>query len=202
MKVGTPGQILFVKIVVPLLLLYYGYGLWAGRDITWRWQEETQLADGSRIQVKRVEVREVKGGGEPFRGPLRGTKITRIHIPDGQGEVVWESILAPMILERGAPPARWTVIASPVWCEDHYKYGSPRPPYIQFDYANGQWTHRPVDPRWYGTRSNLLMSAEQRMVHDGQSLTAEEIRKFNDPVYKVSKRYLVVDATKKSNCDQ
>lgn len=200
MEVGTKGQVRFVKIAIPLLMLYYAYGYWIGRDITWRWQEEILLSDGARISVRRVEVREIKGGGEPLRGAVHGTKITRIHIPDAVEEVVWESVLAPMILERGTPPALWTVIASPVWCEDHYNFGSPRPPYIQFDYANRQWSQRPVDPKWYGTRSNLLMPEEQIITHDGKSLTAKEIFKLNDPVYGISKRYLSVNGNEKSNC--
>ncbi len=185
-----------------ILLVLYVVGLWFGRDITWRWKEEVQLADGSRIWVRRVEVREVKGGGEPFRGPLRGTKYTQIHIQDGQGEVVWEETLAPLILDHGAPPTRWTVIASPVWCEEHYQLGSPRPPYIQFDYMNGQWTHRHVDPIWYGRRANLLMPEKQQANHDGESVSAEEIKKFNNPVYGIGKDYLEVDPKYVSNCDR
>lgn len=163
--------------------------------------EETQLVDGSRILIEREEVREVIFGGEPFTGLGRGTKITRIRIPDSQGQVVWESRLAPMVLERGVPPARWTVIASPAFCEDHYQYGSPKPPYIQFDYVNGQWSHRPVDPVWYGRKANLLMSEEQQAQHaDGQLVTASQIMKFNDLVYGVSKRYSAIEENDKSNC--
>lgn len=195
-----PSQKRFLFIIGTIFLLYYGYSAWAYRDITWRWKEETLLEDGSRIWIDRVEVREAKGGGEPFTGILRGTKTTQIRIPDGQSEVVWESSLAAMIVERGDSPAKWVVIASPVWCDEHYKYGSPKPPYIQFDYVNGQWTYKPVDPKWYGRKANLLMSEEQQANHVGQSLTAEQIKKFNDPVYKVSKRYLFVDGNYKSNC--
>lgn len=199
MKFVLPrGQKWFLIIVGAIFLLYQGYHLWTHRDITWNWKEETQLADGSRIWIERDEVREVKPGGEPFRGLARGTKITRIHIPDRQGKIVWESKLAPMILERGVPPAQWTVIASPTWCEDHYQYGSPKPPYIQFDYVNGQWEHKQVDPRWYGWKANLSMYEEHHA--GGQVLPAEQVRKFNDQVYQIAPRYLVVDGNHKSNC--
>lgn len=201
MKFSLPrGQKWFLIIVSAIFLLYQGYHLWTHRDITWNWKEETQLADGSRIFIERDEVREVKPGGEPFRGLARGTKITRIHIPDSQGKIVWESKLAPMILERGVSPARWTVIASPTWCEDHYQYGSPKPPYIQFDYVNGQWEHKQVDPKWYGWKANLLMPEEQQAKYIGQSVTTEQIKRFNDPVYGIGKRYLSVDGNHKSNC--
>lgn len=201
MKLSLPrGQKWFAVIVIAAFVLYVGNRLWTHRDITWNWKEEVQLADGTRLWVERVEVREVKGGGEPFTGIARGTKITQIRIPDNLGEVVWEATIAAMILERGVAPVRWMVIASPVFCEDHYRYGSPKPPYVQFDYVNGQWVHKQVDPKWYGRKANLLMSEEQMARHVGQSLTANQINKFNDPVYKISKRYLSVDGNYKSNC--
>lgn len=199
MKFVLPrGQKWFLIIAGAVFLLYQAYHLWNHRDITWIWKEETQLADGSRILIERDEVREVKPGGEPFRGLARGTKITRIHIPDSQGQVVWESKLAPMILERGDPPARWTVIASPTWCEDHYQYGSPQPPYIQFDYVNGQWQYQQVDPKWYGRKANLSMNEDQQAL--GLVLPAERVKKFNDQVHQIAPRYLAVDGNHKSNC--
>jgi hypothetical protein len=190
----------FLVIVGVIFLLYQGYHLWTHRDITWNWKEETQLADGSHIWIERDEVREVKGGGEPFSGLARGTKVTRIRIPDNQGKVVWESTLAPMILERGVPPVRWTVIAEPVQCGDHYKYGSPTPPYIEFDYANRHWIYKSVSPTWYGKRANLLIPDNQRAVSfDGRDMTAEQVKKFNDG-YGVAASFFVVKADEKSNC--
>jgi hypothetical protein len=201
MKFVLPrGQKWFLIIAGVIFLTYQGYHLWAYRDITWNWKEEAQLADGSLIWIERDEVREVKPGGEPFKGLMRGTKITRIHIPDGQEKIIWESKLAPMILERGDPPVRWAVIASPVWCEEYYQYGSPKPPYIQFEYVNGQWGHKHVDPKWYGRQANLLMPEEQQAKHIGKSVTAEQVKKFNDPVYGIGKRYLSIDGNYKSNC--
>lgn len=199
MKFVLPrGQKRFLVILGTILLLYEVYHLWAYRDITWNWNEETQLVDGARIWVERDEVREVKPGGEPLRGLARGTKITRIHIPDNQGKIVWESKLAPMILERGDPPTRWVVIASPTWCEDHYRFGSPKPPYIQFEYVNGHWEHKQVDPKWYGWKANLSVNEEQQAL--GLALHAETVRKFNAQVYKIAMEYLVVDGDYKSNC--
>lgn len=201
MKLGTSKQILFTKIALPILLALAAYIGFVNRDITWEWEEDVKFFDEQRISIRRVEVRKTKGGGEPSRGQLRATKSTRVIIPDTEGEVVWESDIAPMILERGVPPIRWTMIASPVWCEEHYKYGSPQPPYIQFDYVDGKWINKHVDPRWYGKRANLLMSEEQRAAHDGKKVTAEQISKFNNPAYKVSQRYLAVDPNMKSNCN-
>jgi len=175
---------------------------WLNRDITWRWKEDTLLVDGSQILIERIEVREIKSGGDPFRGTLRGTKITKIVIPDTAGEIVWESELLPMILERGDPPSKWMVIAGPLSCKDHYKYGSPRPPYIQFDLVDGQWLHKPVLQKWYGAHSNLLISEEQKSIHDGQLVTVEKIKKFNSPVYKIWPSDLIVESQKKSNCDR
>ena len=188
-----------VALFVIVISAYMGYRFWTTRDIAWRWEEEVQLADGGRIMVKRKQETEMKGGGEPFTNP-RGPKSGRITIMDGSNDVEWESALFPMIVERGLKPGQWVIIASPIFCQDHYKYGSPKPPYIQFEYTNGHWVNRHVDPKWYGRRSNLLMAYEKFEMFDGKSITAEEIRKFNNPVYKVPQRYLFVDAKRKSNC--
>lgn len=195
----TPGERRFLKITGVVMLLIYGYHLWVTRDITWRWTEEVQLADGSRITVQRKMETGIYRGGEPFKDS-RGIKLRHIVLTDGVNEVAWNSPLAPMILARGPEPGQWVVIASPIFCEDHYKFGSPKPPYIQFNYANGQWTHRHVDPAWYGRRSNLLMTYDKFREYDGVFVSAEVTRKFNKPVYKVFERYLFVDAAMKSNC--
>lgn len=179
--------------------MYVGYRQWVHRDITVRWKEEVLFSDGTRLWVNRERVIEIKPGGEPFQNS-RGPKKGRIIVPDELEKVVWDSSLEPMILERGIPPVRWLVIASPIFCEDHYQYGAPKPPYIQFEYVNGKWMHRYVDPKWYGKKSNLLMAYRQQQRQNGQSLTVGQINKYNDPVYGVAKNYLVVDANYKSNC--
>lgn len=195
----TPGEKrLFIGIGI-LWMLLYGYPLWQNRDITWRWEEEVQLMDGTRIIVEREHETEVMGGGEPFKDS-RGIKMRHISFTDGNVEVSWQSPLAPMILARGLAPGQWIVIASPIFCKDHYKYGSPKPPYVQFEYANGHWTHRPVDPVWYGKPSNLLMAYDKFKEYDGGFVKAEMTQKFNDPVNMIGKDYLSVDKNYISNC--
>jgi len=204
MKFALPrGQQWFAVIVIAIFVLYLGNRLWSHRDITWNWQEEVQLADGSRVWVEREKIIEVRGGGEPFTSS-RGVKKNQIIISGELGDVVWNFPLAPMILERGETSGRWVVIASPLYCEDHYRYGSPKPPYIQFDYVNGQWAHKQVDPKWYGKRANLLgdyeNTYEQQAKRVGRSFTAEQIRGFNERIYDAAKDQIVVDADYKSNC--
>lgn len=205
MKLALPrGRQWFAVIVIAVFVLYLGNRLWTHRDITWNWKEEVQLADGSRMWIERERITGLLGGGgEPFTSS-RGSKSSRIIIPDEQGDVVWESGLDPMILERGAASDRWVVIAMPRSCVDIFRLGSPKPPYIQFDYVNGKWTHKHADPKWYGKRGNLLGDSastyEWQASYVGKSLTVDQIKKSNDQIYAAAKELIVVDANYKSNC--
>ena len=198
MKLALPrGQQWFAAIVIAIFVLYLGNRLWTHRDITVHWKEEVQLADGSRTWIGREKVT----GRRP--GIDRGVKADRIIIPGEKRDVVWEFPLSPMILEHGKAAGRWVVIATPGYCEEHYQYGSPKPPYIQFEYINGQWSHKHISPEWYGKRANLSSTHEpnyeQFAKRDGKSFTAEQVRVFIDQLYP-AKELIVVDANYKSNC--
>jgi len=204
MKLAHPRwQQWLAAIIIATVLVYLGNRLWTHRDITWNWKEEVQLADGSRVWIERERIIGTHGGGEPFTSS-RGPKSGRIIIPGKQGEVVWDFPLEPMVLERGVAPDRWVVIAIPRSCEDISKYGSPKPPYIQFDYINGKWTHKHVDSKWYDRRANLLgdysRTYERRADYVGKSLTADQVKKSNDRIYEITKEQIVVDANYKPNC--
>lgn len=191
------GQKWFAVIVIAAFVLYLGNRLWTHRDIAVNWKEEVLLADGSRMWVERKKITGIRPGIN------RGVKADQIVIPGEKGDVVWEFPLSPMILERGTEVGRWVVIASPSYCEEHYQYGSPKPPYIQFDYVNGQWSHKHVSPEWYGKRANLSSihepNYEQFSRREGKSFTARQIMEFLDRLYP-AKELIVVDGNYKSNC--
>ncbi len=199
MKFVLPrGQQWFLVALVAIVAVYFGYRLWIHRDITVRWKEEVLLADGSSIWVERAKVTGMRPGIN------RGIKADRIVIPGAQGDVIWEFPLRPMILERVKAVGHWVVIAEPQYCEEHYQYGSPKPPYIQFEYINGQWSHKHVSPKWYGKRANLSSiyepNYERFSGREGKSFTAEQINKINSRLYDAAKSLIVVDADYISNC--
>jgi hypothetical protein len=199
MKLALPrGQQWFAVIVIAIFVLYLGNRLWTHRDIALRWREEVQLADGSRMWIGRAKITGMRPGID------RGVKADQIIIPGEKGDVVWEFPLSPMILERGKATGRWVVIATPGYCEEYYQYGSPKPPYIQFDYINGQWSHKHVSPEWYGKRANLLgdfeHSYEQFSKREGKSFTTKQIEQFNGRIFDAAKEQIVVEANYKSNC--
>ena len=198
MKLGTRPQIWFVAVVSALLAIYVSYRQWSGRDITWRWKDEVQLSDGTRLWVNRTDVREIIGGGEPFRGPSRSTKVARLELPGTAGPVTWAARMEPLIVERGISPVQWVVIATPIWCDEYKQHGSPTPPYVQFNYMDSAWTTAHVAPSWYGRRSNLLINDQEREARDGGQISAEQIEQVN---YRVFKDLLSIQKTAKMNCD-
>lgn len=194
------GQQWFAVIVIAIFVLYLGNRLWTHRDITWHWKEEVQLADGSRMWVEREMLIGTHGGGEPFTSS-RGPKSYRIDISSEQGKVIWEFPQAPVILEQGEVPIRWTVIAIPGSCEDERLYG----PYIQYEYLNGQWTPRRIKKDWHGKRANLFVdrvgSYEHQAIQVGKALTVEQVKEFNGRgIGSPNKNLVVLDINYKSYC--
>lgn len=199
MKLSLPrGQQWFALVVIAAFVLYLGNRLWTHREIDVSWREEVQLADGSRIWVERKKITGMRPGIN------RGIKADQIVIPGEGSDVIWEFPLAPMILERGTEIGRWVVIAIPIYCEEHYQYRSPMPPYIQFNYVNGEWSHKHVSPEWYGKRANLLgdfeRSFEQFLKREGKAFTTKQIGQFNDRIFDAANEQIVVEANYKSNC--
>jgi len=170
-------------LLVAVGLAYFLYRTWNHRDITWHWQDEALLADNSRIWVARTEVREVLSGGEPFSGPLRTTKLATLELPGSAQSVVWSGRMEPLIVERGEQPVQWVLIATPIWCDEYRQFGSPVPPYVEFEFINGSWKARSVEKRWYGRESNLLLNEIARAKRTGGKVTSEEISTWNAQVF-------------------
>jgi hypothetical protein len=187
-------------LLAGLLLLAsgIGYRMWDTRDITWHWQDEVVLADKSRVWVARTEVREALGGGEPFRAPMRTTKLTTLELPSAAQSVVWSGRMEPLIVERGEAAVEWVLIATPIWCDEYRQFGSPVPPYVEFEFINGAWKARSVEKRWYGKKSNLLLNEIERAKRTGEKVTSEKIATLNSQVLGDLQR---IQPTAKMNCD-
>lgn len=205
MKLSLPrGQKWFAVIVIAAFVLYLGNRLWTHRDIAVNWKEEVLLADGSRMWVERKKITGIKSGGEPFTNP-RGIKTEQVIIPGEKDDVVWAFPLRPMILERGESPSRWVMIAMAINCEDISRYGATKLPYIQFAYAEGQWSYRQAESKWYGKQANLSgvyeNTYEQLAKRVGKSFSAEQVKQFNDRIHAGGKALMVVDADYKTYCN-
>lgn len=188
----TKRRVRLLLLLVALSGMCVGYWYWLVREITWMWREEVELSDGSHVWVTRRERRGPISGGEPFRGPSQGTKLSQVEIQEGPVRVAWSERMEPMLVQRGPVPGSWVVVAAPIWCDEYRKYGSPSPPYVEFVYVDGVWRYRAVSSRWYGARSNLLMPEDERATRDGGSVTATEVRDLNSPVNNVFPHLLTV----------
>lgn len=155
----------------------------------WRlsWREEVVLQDGSTVWVQRYK--RMQRVYYEISHPGWQTRRNVLTLPDGV-RFDSEDRLILMRLERGQPPVRWVLIASPVFCEEFNKYGRPKPDYIQFEYVHGQWRHRPLEPRLLGQPANLLLVA--RGIPPSGRVTEADRRKWNSTSERVAYSYLVI----------
>ncbi|WP_150119153.1 hypothetical protein [Massilia sp. NR 4-1] len=185
-------------LAMPMLFIW-----WQARDIEWKWEEETLLESGEKIRIQRKEIRKIVGGGELFQ-TMRGIKEGSIKFIDKTSgkKVYWSSTLVPIILERGKGKIQWSVIASNVWCEDFSKYGSPKPPYVQFDLVDEGWIYHVVDNGWHDKMANLLISEKEIKKNIGKFLTSSEIKDINEANGFAHRRYTIIDVNEISNCEK
>jgi hypothetical protein len=111
---------------------------------TMTWEEEVLLHDGTKIFVKRTQVR--AGAGEIGQGPPITEQSITFTPAGSRQKVTWRSEfdkdlgrtnfdLLALDLVGGTP----YVVASPTLCSSYNKWGRPNPPYILFKYQGGQW---------------------------------------------------------------
>jgi hypothetical protein len=151
------------------------------------WSEEVQIAAGEVIVVKRY-MKLVKVYYE-ISHPGWQTRRNVLTLPDGV-RFDSEDRLILIRLERGQPPVRWVLIASPVFCEEFNKYGRPKPDYIQFEYVDGQWRYRPIEPRLLGQPANLLLL--DLGIPPSGLVTEADRQKWNSTSERVGRRYLEI----------
>ena len=110
----------------------------------------------------------------------------------------WRGSVIPMVVSRGTPPVEWVVIGSAISCEQNKRYGNPRPDYVQFNYKNGHWTYRKVDPQFYQTISNLMVNPDRYILET--HIPVEDKAKFNKRSEGIGHRYLKVSQYSASGC--
>ena len=147
------------------------------------WTEEVELAPADVIVVER-RMKFVKVYFELFRPGLQ-TRFSSLRLPDG-ARFETEDRISLIWLGRGAAAGTWTLIAVANYCEEFRKYGLTD--YVQLDYADGHWSHRPLEPEYFGRAANLLVA--DRMANDGALVTLGEKRDWNSETYGPDKRYL------------
>jgi hypothetical protein len=166
---------------------------WWTKRVAWR--EDVILQDGSTVRIQRYK-KLVRVWYE-LSHPGWQTRRNALTLPDGV-RFDTEDRLTLMRLERGEPPVRWVLIASPLFCEEFTKYGRPKPDYIQFEYADGRWSHRAVQPRFLGQPANLLVNI--RGVPKSGLVTEAERQQWNSTAERIAHVYLVIDGSFFSVC--
>jgi hypothetical protein len=176
------GLLLAIAALVVWLVFFWGV-------MRKSWSEEVQIAAGEVIVVKR-RMKLVKI--YPELRPVWTTRFEAMRLPDGV-RFETEDRIVFVRLERGPRPGTWVLIGSPLYCEEFNKYGRPKPDYIQFEYVNGRWTYRPVQPEFLGRQANLLIS--DRYARNGSRVTLADKEQWNSTSERVGRRYLEILAS-------
>jgi hypothetical protein len=172
-------------LAVTLLVLWLVF-VWGTERRSWR--EFIVFEDGTRIEIRRHK-KLVKVWHEWPAHVGWQTRRNGLRLPDG---VRFDTVdrLSLIRLEPGSGAVRWILIASPLYCEEFVKYGKPRPDYIQFEYVDGGWTYRAVEPRFFGKPANLLI-LDQGVPASGVVTEAERER-WNSTAERIANKYLVI----------
>jgi len=172
-------------VLLGAALIVWVVFFWWTKRLAWR--EVIGFEDGTTIEVRR-QTRLVRHYYELSHAGWKPV-FERIVMPDGV-RFDTEDALVLMRVQRGAPPVRWVLIASPLFCEEFNKYGRPKPDYIQFEYADGRWSHRAVQPRFLGQPANLLVNI--RGVPKSGLVTEAQRQQWNSTAERIAYRYLVI----------
>jgi hypothetical protein len=190
MKTHTKLIVLISAVAVGLMALL-------GRDKTYRWDEKVRLGDGTVVDTKRTEKFEVYGGS--LFTVERSSKESTIVLPGpGNQSIVWRERIIPMVIEKGSGAVDWIVIGSPATCEQFDEYGRPKPAYVQFEHAKGQWKYRVVDPIYFDRPANLLMAGQR--IETEKPVTVEEKRTWNSRGNGIAFSFLRILANEGISC--
>lgn len=108
------------------------------------WKEESLQPDGSTIIV----TRSVERGGRHEIGqePPIKTQSISFNLPGSNEKIIWqdnfsEDLGAASFLPKmlGVSKGVAYLLASPMGCLAHNKWGRPNPPYVIFKHADKQW---------------------------------------------------------------
>jgi len=149
------------------------------------WTEEVELAPADVIVVER-RMKFVKVYFELFRPGLQ-TRFSSLRLPDG-ARFETEDRISLIWLGRGATAGKWILIAVANYCEEFRKYGLTD--YVQLEYVDGRWSHRALEPEYFGRTANLLVA--YGMASNGALVTLGEKQDWNSETYGPDKRYLQI----------
>jgi hypothetical protein len=185
--------VLGVLLLAFTLLVLWLVFIWGTERL--RWREVIGFEDGTRIEIQRrsTQQRTYYELGRAAWKPVR----EQVVFPDGV-RFDTEDALILLHVTRGSGAVRWILIASPVYCEEFVKYGKPRPDYIQFEYVDGGWTYRAVEPRFFGKPANLLVN--YRGLAQSRLITEADRQRWNSTAERVDSVYLRIDPTFTSVC--
>ena len=162
------------------IILQCGVSLTSCADNKASWQEEVKLLDGRVITVhqeRRFEGRAYNGS--TFGSMPREFWIT-MSLPEiSKQEIVWHEKVLPTNLNifKG----KLYVVAVPQTSREFYLYNKPRPPYLGYQFENGQWKRIPfneIPVSIYDT--NLSISGDQ-YIHDGRVTLQDVIKEKGVP---------------------
>ena len=149
------------------------------------WTEEVELAPGDVIVVER-SMKFVKVYFELSHSGLK-TRSSSLRLPDGVRFETADSITV-IWLGRGAAAGKWILIAVADYCEEFRKYGLTD--YVQLEYADGRWSHRPLEPEYFGRDANLLLAYGR--ASEGARVTPDETKRWNTASFGPAKRYTYI----------
>ena len=105
-----------------------------------RWREQILLPDG-RI-VTAVRYQEFKGPSEPFKPPTASYYRVEFRNPDTGEKVIWENSRDLATVALSINDTRPELITTPSF--GTLRYRCPDPPYVAFQYLDGQWVRIPL----------------------------------------------------------
>ncbi|MFN3868563.1 MAG: hypothetical protein ACK4MF_05800 [Hyphomicrobiaceae bacterium] len=171
-------------LALAALIVWFAF-FWGTKRLAWR--EVIWFEDGTRIELRRQT--KLKRTYYELSHPGWKPEQERIVFPDGVHFDTDDSLVL-MRVQPGESHVRWVLIASPLFCEEFNKYGRPKPDYIQFEYADGRWTYRPVESRFFGKPANLLVN--YRGIPPSGVVTEGERWQWNSTAERIANEYLVI----------
>jgi hypothetical protein len=134
------------------VLRIFGQLLWwtallsaCGKSDELTWTEDVKLPDGRVVTLTRWV--EFKGAYAMGDTPNESKHRLEFKHPD-TGEIVkWENSkemgmlnTVALMLDKGSP----NILSVPSLGDDSHKFNCPNPPYLLYEYANGQWQAKPL----------------------------------------------------------
>ena len=172
-----------------LIILQCGESLTSCADNKASWQEEVKLLDGRVIVVHQERRFEGAYNGSNYGGVPREFWIT-MNLPEiSKQEIVWHEKVLPTNLNifKG----KLYVVAVPQTSREFYLYNKPAPPYVGYQYENGQWQRISFDEIPVAIYNMNLSIDGEGFIHDGRITLADKVKEKG--VARFPKGYIRID---------